>query len=191
MKQHASSHFLFSKTNLFLLVFFIATVLSRLWIQEPNISLMSSFAMLLPMMISSMAIAIALPIAVLIITDLMAYELYPSWVFVYTSFILISILSRIYFGSLIQTKIGLTKIGAFSIFSSVLFFMISNLGVFLEDNLYPRNWTGFMDTYVMAIPFFKWQPLMDLAFSVSIYKFWEVFIVPNKSIFLAKNNKPI
>ncbi len=68
-------------------------------------------------------------------------------------------------------KINVLNVVGFSLASSVLFFVLSNLGFFLIDNprynLYPNNLSGFIDCYVKAIPFFKWY--IDLAFSVILF----------------------
>jgi hypothetical protein len=38
--------------------------------------------------------------------------------------------------------------------SSMVFFVFSNLGVWLFAGLYPLTWAGLVECYVLAIPFF-------------------------------------
>lgn len=51
-----------------------------------------------------------------------------------------------------------------SIGGSFIFFLISNLGVWLVGELYPMTVSGFVECYVMAIPFFVKSLLGDFVF---------------------------
>ena len=73
-------------------------------------------------------------------------------------------------GSLMK-KINVVNVIGLSLASSVIFFILSNLGFFLIDNpiykLYPNTFDGLAVCYAKAIPFFKWY--IDLAFSVILF----------------------
>lgn len=45
---------------------------------------------------------------------------------------------------------------------SMIFYVISNFGVWLMDGMYPMTGEGFVQCYTMAIPFFKNQLVADL-----------------------------
>ena len=67
-----------------------------------------------------------------------------------------------YFGLLFSVIIGnyinqlkLTQILLSSISSAVLFFIISNFGVWLLSGFYPTNMQGLIECYIAAIPFFR------------------------------------
>lgn len=68
-------------------------------------------------------------------------------------------------------KISALRVAGFSLASSAIFFIISNLAFFLIDNriyhLYPDTFSGFVDCYVKALPFFKWH--VDLIFSAVLF----------------------
>jgi len=74
------------------------------------------------------------------------------------------------FGSKMK-KINVLNVLGFSLASSVIFFILSNLGFFLIDNnqyhLYPNTFAGFIECYVKALPFFKWY--IDLAYSAILF----------------------
>jgi hypothetical protein len=88
--------------------------------------------------------------------------------FVYVSLFLIVL---IFFK--ISKKMNYKNLFIFSFFGSVIFFLISNFGVWLVGNLYERNINGLIECYFMAIPFFKNTIISTLIFSYSsliIYK---------------------
>ena len=93
---------------------------------------------------------------------------YSHMLFVYLSLFLIVL---IFFK--ISKKINYKNLFIFSFFGSVIFFLISNFGVWLVGNLYERNINGLIECYFMAIPFFKNTIFSTLIFSYSsliIYK---------------------
>ena len=100
---------------------------------------------------------------------------YSHMLFVYLSLFLIVL---IFFK--ISKKINYKNLFIFSFFGSVIFFLISNFGVWLVGNLYERNINGLIECYFMAIPFFKNTITSTLIFSYSsliIYKSSNKFFV--------------
>ena len=100
---------------------------------------------------------------------------YSYMLFVYVSLFLIVL---IFFK--ISKKMNYKNLFIFSFFGSVIFFLISNFGVWLVGNLYERNINGLIECYFMAIPFFKNTIISTLIFSYSsliIYKSSNKFFV--------------
>ena len=87
---------------------------------------------------------------------------YSHMLFVYLSLFLIVL---IFFK--ISKKMNYKNLFIFSFFGSVIFFLISNFGVWLVGNLYERNINGLIECYFMAIPFFKNTIISTLIFSYS------------------------
>ncbi len=52
---------------------------------------------------------------------------------------------------------------------SVLFFLVSNFGVWLVGGLYPRTAAGFWSCYVAALPFFRSSVVGDLVCSAALF----------------------
>lgn len=88
-----------------------------------------------------------LPLGLMAVTDVFL-GFYPSilinWV---------ALAACVGIGGLLRRKLSWTRIGAGSLAAAVVFFMISNFGVWLE--MYPKTFAGFADCYVMALPFFR------------------------------------
>jgi hypothetical protein len=97
---------------------------------------------------------------IMFISDLVL-GLHKSIPFVYGAFILISL-----FGSFVK-KINIGVV----LFSSVIFFLVSNFGVWIL--YYPNTLIDLVTCYTLAIPFFLNTILGDLFFSaLMIYSFY-------------------
>lgn len=77
---------------------------------------------------------------------------YPGFYWQYSSYLLIAII-----GSLLRNRMSLTNLLFASLSSSLLFFIISNFGVWYSGFLYPFTLNGLMDCYIAALPFLKIQ----------------------------------
>ena len=84
--------------------------------------------------------------------------------FVYTSLIIITF---IFFR--ISKKIKYKNLYIFAFFGSLIFYLISNFGVWALDGLYEKNLNGLIECYILAIPFFKNTFFSTLIFSYSAY----------------------
>lgn len=89
---------------------------------------------------------------------------YPGCYWQYTCYALITAL-----GFTLKFKITPLRLVSASLASSLLFFIISNLGVWLSGLLYPFTLTGLINCYLAAIPFFQNTLLSDLFFSIILF----------------------
>ena len=99
---------------------------------------------------------------------------YNNIIFVYLSLIIIAFIFY-----KLSNKINFKNLFIFGFFGSLLFFIISNFGVWAigglgVDNLpYEKNLKGLVECYVLAVPFFGNTFLSTLIFSypaIYIYK---------------------
>jgi len=73
----------------------------------------------------------------------------------------------------ISKKINYKNLFIFGFSGSVIFFIVSNFGVWIAGNLYEKNMNGLIECYFMAVPFFKNTLISTIIFSYSaliIYK---------------------
>ncbi len=61
-----------------------------------------------------------------------------------------------------------------SLASSLIFFVLSNLAVFILFNYYPKTWAGLVQCYVMAIPFLRGTLLGDLMYTGLFFAAFEM-----------------
>ncbi|MCS6948432.1 MAG: hypothetical protein NZM12_12535, partial [Steroidobacteraceae bacterium] len=81
---------------------------------------------------------------------------------VYVSFVLVVCLGR-----WLRARRSVARIAGATVAASVLFFVLTNFGVWALGSLYPKTWEGLVACYVAAIPFFHHTLLGD-AFYVAL-----------------------
>lgn len=118
------------------------------------------------------------PLFVLFLTDLII-GFHGTMPFVYGSFILTTWLAERY----LNASPSLLKIGAFGAGSSLLFFLVTNFGVWAEGLLYTRNLAGLVQAYLMGLPFLRNMLMADLLFSVGVFA---AYRQAEKSLLLSK-----
>ena len=100
-----------------------------------------------------------LPLIIMLLTDAII-GFHNTMVFVYGSFLIITLL-----GAILQSKTTYLRIFGSALIASIIFFLITNFGVWLVGPMYPKTIAGLVQTYVMGIPFFRNTLLGDLIYS--------------------------
>jgi len=114
----------------------------------------------------SKAESLAVPLAALLLSDYaVIHFLYGGkfgWWSPYTwaGFVIAGLI-----GWTLRSKITWARVAFASIAGSVLFFLISNFGVWVAGKLYPLTLSGLAACYVAALPFFRNSILGDLAYA--------------------------
>ncbi len=103
------------------------------------------------------------PIAALALSDVTVLGYYPGAVWVYGSFVLISLL-----GTALLRRRTVVRIAGASLGASILFFILTNLGEWFGP-LYPHTLAGLRQDYIAAIPFFRNTVISDLAYSLALF----------------------
>ena len=73
-------------------------------------------------------------------------------------------------GFLLTATSSRLKITGYSLLGSFAFYLITNFGVWYGGTLYPMNFSGLVDCYVMGIPFYRTQLLSDVLSSLAIFE---------------------
>jgi hypothetical protein len=107
-----------------------------------------------------------LPLAIMIISDYFI-GFYSGIGFVWLSFLLIGL-----YGMLLRGQGTLARIGLGALGSSVLFFLVSNFGVWLQGHMYPLTWSGLVECYTMALPFFRNTFFGDVLYGSLLFGAW-------------------
>lgn len=82
-------------------------------------------------------------------------------------------------GFWVRKKYGFSRIAIGTLAGSVLFFLITNLGVYL-GGWYGYGFSGLIQTYVMAIPFFRNSLMGDIIYSAAFFGCYELVMYLNK-----------
>src|SRR6185503_8810753 len=73
------------------------------------------------------------------------------------------------YGMALRGKSNWFRISVGALGASVLFFMVSNFGVWAQGKLYAHTWEGLVSCYQMALPFFRNTFLGDLIYSALLF----------------------
>jgi uncharacterized membrane protein len=156
----------------------VLAALSRLLPHPPNFTPMTALALFGAASISSRWLAFALPMAALLLSDVMleittragvlsgwlsrSYGFHRGMFVIYGIFVLIACI-----GFVLRKRRTVPAIVAVTLVSSLLFYLLANFSVWVVDGMYPHTLEGLLQCYVAAIPFLKWN-LLGNAFYVSI-----------------------
>lgn len=103
-----------------------------------------------------------IPILAMLISDFFL-GFHKTIPYVYLSFTIIFLIGRN-----VKFKKWQSLLSA-SLISSVVFFVITNFGVWANFDMYPKTINGLFQCYVMAVPFFRNTLLSDLFYSFSFF----------------------
>lgn len=92
--------------------------------------------------------AILLPVIAMLLADFFL-GFHGTMLWVYGSLILITIM-----GTLLKNRTTLINCTAATLGGSLLFFLLTNFGVWITSGFYPKSAAGLLNCYSMALPFF-------------------------------------
>jgi len=113
-------------------------------------------------------VAFLIPLAAMLITDLILGFHSTMWA-VYLSFVII-----VGIGMLMIKQKKVSNIFLASVSASVLFFVITNFAVWAAGLYYPKDLSGLAASYTAAIPFFHYTLLGDLFFVTLMFGSFEL-----------------
>lgn len=114
--------------------------------------------------------ALVVPIAAMLLSD-MVIGFHGTMIFVYGSFLLAGLI-----GIWLRRNKNLRNIVIATFASSLLFFIITNFGVWLEGRLYANSLSGLIESYTLAIPFFRNTILGDFSYVALFFGSYELAI---------------
>ena len=141
----------------------MAAALSRLIPHPPNMTSVAAVALFGGAYFSDRRLAFLVPLAALFLSDLVL-GFYGHMAVVYSSFALI-----VCIGLWLGKDRSVPRITAAALASSILFFLLTNFGVWAFDSLYPRTLDGLIDCYVAAIPFFRNTLQGDILYTLILF----------------------
>jgi hypothetical protein len=141
----------------------LAAALSRLIPHPPNMASVTAVALFGGAYFSDRRLAFLVPLAALFLSDLFL-GFYGHMEVQYLSFALI-----VCIGLWLGKNRSVLKIAAAAMASSVLFFLLTNFGVWAFGSLYERTLDGLITCYVAAIPFFRNTFQGDMLYTLILF----------------------
>lgn len=140
-----------------LLGIILSAAAMRLVPHPPNVTPIAAMALFGGVYFTSRRAAFLMPLVAMYLSDLaLGFFVYHfglfHWFmpFVYASFVI-----TVFLGLLIRCRLTPLTIGGAALAGSIQFFIITNFGVWLVSDLYPKTAAGLVDCYIAAIPFFR------------------------------------
>lgn len=106
--------------------------------------------------------ALLIPLTAMFFSDIFL-GFHKTIPYVYASFIIITLI-----GGLIKNN-KWQSLSKASLISSVLFFLITNFGVWATGSMYQKNFSGLIQCYGFGIPFFRNTLISDLFYTFSFF----------------------
>jgi len=135
----------------------------RLVPHPPNFAPIGAMALFSGAYLGRRTLAFVAPLAAMLLSDTVL-GFHSGMIFVYASVALITIL-----GAMTLRKRSPVRIGLAAVAGSVLFFAVSNFGVWALGDMYPHNIAGLVACYVAAIPFFQNTLAGDLFYATLLF----------------------
>lgn len=141
----------------------LGLILSRWVPHPPNMTPVVAIALWAGLLLGSRFWGVALPVVAMFLADLWV-GFHSSMLVVYGALMLISIA-----GISVNMGSNLARWGAGTFGGSALFFVITNLGVWFMDAMYPMTASGLAQCFTAALPFWGNQLVGDFAFSAVLF----------------------
>jgi hypothetical protein len=159
----------------------VLAAFSRLIPHPPNFAPIGAMALFGAAYFSQRYLAFAIPIISMWLSDLVLNNVvygqyfdhfvwfYQGFYWTYGAFIIIGVV-----GFFMLKKVQLKSVVLASLLAAVLFFVISNFGVWATGSMYPKNFSGLLACYTAAIPFFKNTLIGNLVYSGVLFGAFEL-----------------
>ncbi len=153
---------------LIITLFIVAAALLRLLPHPPNFSPITAIALFGGAYFSHRGLALIVPLLAMGISDLFLgfHQVMP---FVYGSFLVAVVI-----GFALKSNKKVLPIATGAVGASVLFFLVTNFGVWLTGTMYPATFSGLIACYTAAIPFFQNTLLSGLLYSGVLFGSFEL-----------------
>jgi len=153
----------------------LLAAVTRLIPHPPNFAPITAMALFGAFTLTDKRVALLMPLMALFASDLCievmhrmglmaSWGIYSGMWVTYTAFLLVIVI-----GFFLRRHRSGSTIAAATFAGSVVFFVVSNFGVWLTGNLYPRTPEGLLTCYTAALPFFPNTLLGDAVYSTALF----------------------
>ncbi|MHC4205917.1 MAG: DUF6580 family putative transport protein [Planctomycetota bacterium] len=154
-----------------LLGIILSAAAMRLLPHPPNMTPIAAMALFGGVYFSNKRTAFLVPLVAMYLSDLvLGFFIYDFGFFHgFMPFVYAGFVVTVCLGLLIRRWLSPVTVGGAALISSVLFFIITNFGVWLAGGLYPKTLVGLGSCYVAAIPFLRNTLMGDAAYILLLF----------------------
>lgn len=146
--------------------FIVTAALTRLFPHPPNFTPVIAIALVAGAYFSRTVWAWAVPLTVMLVSDLGLWYLYGYEFFTMMRMVIyLSLTAIVAAGIPIGRKVRIGRVAVGSLAGALLFFIVTNFAVWLGGTLYPLTWEGLLTCFTAAIPYFRNTLLSTLLYS--------------------------
>lgn len=150
-----------------LVLMVLAAAFSRLIPHPWNFTAIGAMALFGGAYFPSRKQSLLIPLFSLFLSDLVL-GFHSTMVYVYLAVAIIGVM-----GWALRKERSAVQVGTLSLVSSLLFFVVSNFGVWAVEGFYAPTLQGLVDCYVAALPFLDNQIYGDMFFSAALFGGYE------------------
>jgi hypothetical protein len=140
----------------------LSAIFMRLIPHAPNVAPIAALALFSGVMVPNW-IGFIIPLIAMVLSDVFL-GFHATIPFVYGSFLLITGI-----GYLLRKKSSPLNIGLGSMSGSLLFFFITNFGVWITSSLYEKSVSGLVQCYLMGLPFLRNTIIGDIFYTTVFF----------------------
>lgn len=107
--------------------------------------------------------ALWLPLVIMIASD-MLLGFHDTVLFTWGGFMLVGL-----FGMTLKKRSNAERVPLGALASAIIFYLVSNFGVWLEGRLYVHTWQGLVDCYIAGLPFLQTSLIADIIFAAVLF----------------------
>jgi len=144
------------------ILFVAISVLFRLIPHPPNFAPVGAMALFSGAYISG-PLAFIFPLSIMFLSDIFL-GLHITIPFVYGSFLV-----TVFVGRFLKNRKNAGRLIIAATSTSIVFFLITNFGVWLKSGMYTKDANGLLTAYLMGLPFFRNTLLSDFFYSFSFF----------------------
>lgn len=176
-----------SKKNSYLIALSIIVIgaFSRLIPHLPNFSMIEGLALFGGAYLGSRLLSVAVPIAALYVSDLVinntvARPFFPEqegFIFFheYMIFNAVAMIAIVIVAQYALKKVTAGRVIASALASSLLFFVVSNIGSWISLPIYSKDFAGLAAAFIAAVPFYQNTWISGVLFSVLLFGSFELY----------------
>ena len=151
------------RKEIFPISLILILALARLIPHPPNFTPIIAVAIMSSYFFKNIYLSFATLLIAMLLSDIFI-GFYSHIFFVYLSLCLITF---IFFK--VNLQINYKNLFIFGFFGSLIFYLVSNFGVWIVSDMYEKNLTGLINCYLLAIPFFINTLLSTIFYSYTAF----------------------
>lgn len=148
----------------------VIAAMSRIVPHPPNVTPIAAMALFGGAFLTNRRLAYVLPLAAMVLSDIvLGFTVYGKVILVSRPVVYACFIATVAMGKLIRDRRSALNVGAVTLASSVMFYVVTNFGEWAHGSLYPKTLAGLATCYTAAIPFFRNSVAGDLAFAALLF----------------------